>query len=164
MFSPGLFKDAGCLSLLKKYLNRPDLQPEGQGRIFAATYTMLSENLPNYARVWIYQADRVLNDDECTQAVVLRQFLTWTATNGTSGWAEALWLFSFYKNPMKRGGASGVSIDKSIIFIRDIGRKLNVDFCGVAISIQNGDVIRHGNLRRVRITDDPGHCHDIQSF
>lgn len=90
------------------------------------------DHMPPHSRVWIYQADRVLTQDEVAQ--LHAQIKTFC-----DGW-EA------HKQPVKAYGAvlhnlflllmadndfhevSGCSIDSSVAFVRSAGEALGVDF------------------------------------
>ncbi|WP_236978114.1 hypothetical protein [Membranihabitans maritimus] len=88
--------------------------------------------LKNSARIWVYQADRILNEQE-VQCISkkLERFLSQWNTHGKPLAAEA-WLddslFIVLAVDEDRQLASGCSIDQSVHFIREIGSRLNIDF------------------------------------
>lgn len=94
---------------------------------------MLTINeLPGYARVWIYQADRLLTDSEqqfLTEAS--GQFVAQWAAHGTPLTAAAQVLNGYFLVlgvDEAQAQASGCSIDKSVHFVKSIGAQLNIDF------------------------------------
>jgi hypothetical protein len=94
-----------------------------------ATYETLSDS----SRLWIYRADRVLNDDEVAKINSwLTKFINqWTAHNqtlkafGTIYHSRFITIFLDEENSSQ---ASGCSIDSQVRFIQDMGNALNVDF------------------------------------
>jgi hypothetical protein len=93
---------------------------------------MTINELPGNARVWIYQADRLLTTDE--QAFLAEsslQFVAQWAAHGTplTGTAQVLnGYFLVIGVDEAQAEASGCSIDKSVNFVKALGQKLNVDF------------------------------------
>jgi hypothetical protein len=88
--------------------------------------------LPENARVWIYQASRIMNDVEQTLLQKeLHQFIsTWTAHQaGLKGGAEIhKGIFVVISVDENHNHASGCSIDKSVHFMKQIGEKLGINF------------------------------------
>lgn len=96
-------------------------------------FAMLTINeLPGYARVWIYQADRLLTETEqqfITEASA--QFVAQWAAHGTPLTAAAQVLKGYFLVlgvDEAQAQASGCSIDKSVHFVKSIGAQLNIDF------------------------------------
>jgi hypothetical protein len=93
---------------------------------------MIINELPAHARVWIYQADRLLTDSEqqmLTDAAL--QFVGQWAAHGTplTGTAQVLnGYFLVIGVDEEQAAASGCSIDKSVNFVKALGQQLNVDF------------------------------------
>lgn len=94
--------------------------------------TLHAETLTDQARVWIYQADRKLNEKEVS--CISRKLEKWQEewnTHGRALYSEA-WvedqLFLILAVDESRQPASGCSIDSSVHFIRQIGNRINVDF------------------------------------
>lgn len=83
-------------------------------------------------RVWIYQADRFLGEQE-VQAIheKLASFIqSWTA-HGSALAGKAVVvdnLFVVIEVDESVAGVTGCSIDKSVHFIKSLGEKYNVDF------------------------------------
>ena len=90
------------------------------------------ENLSPDSRVWIYQCNRNLTDQEVSQTdVVLQRFSNqWVSHN-----RQLRALGKIYHNrflvlmvDQTQAGASGCSIDTSVRFITDLGNQLGVSF------------------------------------
>lgn len=90
------------------------------------------EGLKDTARVWIYQADRALTDDEV-------MFINEQMTHFIGEWAaHGKQLFAAFELKYNRflilgadesmAAATGCSIDSSVHFVTDLGLKLSIDF------------------------------------
>ena len=84
------------------------------------------------ARIWIYQADRFLSDDEVKDITTLStDFVSsWTAHGSAlAGKAYVLDnIFLILEVDEEIAGVTGCSIDKSVHFIKALGQKFNIDF------------------------------------
>lgn len=94
--------------------------------------TTYAQTLTDEARIWIYQADRLLNEQEI--ACISRKLDKWQSewnTHGkplySSAWVEDN-LFLILAVDESRQAASGCSIDSSVHFIRQIGSRININF------------------------------------
>ncbi len=109
--------------------------------------TLHAETLTDEARIWIYQADRLLNEQEV--ACITRKLEKWQKewnTHGLELYSEA-WVeeqvFLILAIDESRQPASGCSIDQSVHFIRQIGSRINVEFLdrmNFAYQDENGQV------------------------
>lgn len=89
-------------------------------------------NYSSNSRVWIYQADRQLTETE--RAWVLEQLNVFTENWASHG--SQLKAFGWLPTDFSIGllvdtsvaNSSGCSIDKSVHFIKQLGKELNVDF------------------------------------
>lgn len=90
------------------------------------------EALSPASRIWIYQADRTLNQDE--QSSILKaseQFLQQWAAHGQALLASATIKHDHFLIIATDEGfnmASGCSIDSSFRFVQEIGTKFNINF------------------------------------
>jgi hypothetical protein len=90
------------------------------------------EKAPNNSKIWIYQADRKLTRQECD--VILkesRQFVKGWATHGKPLKAIIEILFEVFlvlSVDESEFSASGCSIDKSLLFIKQIKDDLGINF------------------------------------
>ncbi|MCG8576300.1 MAG: hypothetical protein MI810_15540 [Flavobacteriales bacterium] len=104
-------------------------------------------NLSEQARIWIFQADRELNEEEQNRLkAVFEQFIPQWATHGNDLYAA----FEFEQPYFLIVGvdeakmpASGCSIDSMMRVVRDLGDALKVDFTNrliVAYEDQNAEL------------------------
>lgn len=88
--------------------------------------------LPELSRVWIYSADRELSDEEIAISKnELNKFIANWATHGTDLGASSDIIekrFVVIVVDEMKVRASGCSIDTSVHFLKDLGKKLGVDF------------------------------------
>lgn len=92
----------------------------------------LFESFPNQSKVWVYGANRILNNQETD---ICNQFLSDFAKNWQAHQmplnAKAMVVFNaflvFAVNE-ETHAASGCSIDKSVALVKEIGLKLNINF------------------------------------
>lgn len=103
------------------------------------------DTMPGNARVWIYQADRVLNEVEqesLTHAAL--QFVGEWAAHGTplAGSAQVLkGYFLVIAVDEEQAAASGCSIDKSVHFVKAMGAQFGVDFFNrMNIAVENPEL------------------------
>lgn len=84
------------------------------------------------SRVWIYQADRPLQEAEETQiSAALDSFVqSWTAHgNALAGQAYIKHkLFLIFEVDEQQAGVTGCSIDKSVHFVKTLGQQYDIDF------------------------------------
>ena len=92
---------------------------------------MYFQELPKDARLWVYQANRVIAADEKAEiSSILNQFISSWAAHGVPLKAETLLLkdhFIIFGVDEKQE-ASGCSIDRSVKLMKEIGKKFNIDF------------------------------------
>ena len=93
---------------------------------------MKLENLKPSSRIWIYQADRFLTEEEVQQVETAGNIFldNWTA-HGSALEARIEvkhGCFILLAVDEQVANATGCSIDKSVHFITDLGSKLKVDF------------------------------------
>jgi len=92
------------------------------------------DQLPDDARVWIYQADRALTETECRALNEgLSTFAQGWAAHGAPvrAWAGVQGShFLVFAADEAYSGVSGCSIDSSVRAVRQWGEQLDVDFFG----------------------------------
>ena len=90
------------------------------------------DQLPDHARVWIYQASRPLTDAELTAAApLLTQFTAGWVSHGRALLAGAAFRhrqFLLIGLDERQAGASGCSIDASVHFVRGLEQRLGVSW------------------------------------
>jgi hypothetical protein len=88
-------------------------------------------NLSGTSRIWIYQSDRILTDDESEEINgVAKSFVEqWTAHQQTlmAGFKIFHHLFLILAVDENHNDASGCSIDKSVHFIKAVEKKFNLN-------------------------------------
>ena len=90
------------------------------------------DELPQHARLWIYQADRPLAEAEQAEIKpLLQRFAEEWSSHGTGLQASAKLLhnqFLVLANNESATSASGCSIDKSVHFVREMEQRFGVSF------------------------------------
>ena len=90
------------------------------------------DELPQHARLWIYQADRPLAEAEQAEIKpLLQRFAEEWSSHGTGLQASAKLLhnqFLVLANNESATSASGCSIDKSVHFVRELEQRFSVSF------------------------------------
>ena len=88
-------------------------------------------SLPLNSRVWVYQSNRVLsNEEQATIQIELESFIEQWAAHGTSLKASAEILFDsllVLAVDESQEPASGCSIDSSVHFVKNLGQKYGFD-------------------------------------
>jgi len=107
--------------------------------------------LPNNSRVWVYQCNRKLSDDEV--AIITKkatEFLTqWTAhgSNLEAGFEVKYNRFIVIGLNQENASASGCSIDASVHFIQQLEKQFEVDLLDkMNVTFYNGEFIAHKSL------------------
>lgn len=114
---------------------------------------MLTEfkNLPDDSRIWIYQADRKLTDQEVAEIKeVTEDFLIkWTAHGAAleAGLEMKYNRFIVFGLNQANASASGCSIDASVHFIQTLQEKYNVDLLDkMNVTFYSGEYIAYKPL------------------
>lgn len=118
---------------------------------------MLTEfkNLPDDSRIWVYQSNRKLSDDEVTAITPkVRAFLEqWTAhgTDLEAGFEIKYNRFIVLGLNQANASASGCSIDASVRFIQSLEQELKIDLLDkMNVTFYNGEFIAHKSLSDFR--------------
>ncbi len=111
--------------------------------------------LPATARVWIYQADRVLTAAEVAEVEpLLGQFADDWTSHGRALRAAAAFRHGWFLViglDESAAGASGCSIDSSVRFVRGLEQRLGVGLLGkTALAFQRGEKIELFQLADLR--------------
>ncbi len=107
--------------------------------------------LPNESRVWVYQCNRKLSDEEVTViSEKTTEFLKqWTAhgANLEAGFEIKYNRFIVIGLNQENASASGCSIDASVHFIQQLQQEFDVDLLDkMNVTFYNGDFIAHKSL------------------
>ena len=109
------------------------------------------EKLPDESRIWIYQANRKLSDEEvATIEARSEEFLSqWTAhgANLEAGFEIRYNRFLVIGLNQANASASGCSIDASVRFIQSLEKEFDVDLLDkMNVTFYNGEFIAHKSL------------------
>ena len=117
------------------------------------TYNMTTkfENLPDDSRIWIYQSNRKLNDEEVSEIETkTHTFLKqWTAhgKNLEAGFEIKYNRFIVIGLNQENASASGCSIDSSVYFIQSLEKEYGLDLLDkMNVTFYNGQYIAHKSL------------------
>ncbi|HRB71107.1 ABC transporter ATPase [Flavobacterium sp. WV_118_3] len=109
------------------------------------------DTMPEESRIWIYQANRKLSDDEMQEIeVALEEFVSNWAAHGTG--LEASFItkynrFIILTVNQEKQAATGCSIDASVQFIQDLEKKYEIDLLDkMNVTFRLGDFIAHKPL------------------
>ncbi|MCH8534697.1 MAG: ABC transporter ATPase [Flavobacteriaceae bacterium] len=113
------------------------------------------ENLPEDARVWIYQANRSFTEEEQKELQVrLSAFLQeWTAHGKEldAGFLIKYNRFLVIGLDQNSGGASGCSIDAQVHFIQELEKLYEVDLLDkMNVSFKQGKFIAYKDLKEFK--------------
>lgn len=104
------------------------------------------EQIPQSARIWIYQANRTLTDAEINDVeTTLKPAVSQWAAHGASLLASVKVLhkrFVVIALDENQNEASGCSIDASTRWFKELGNRLNVDFFDRSQAYIDGDEIK----------------------
>jgi hypothetical protein len=106
-----------------------------------------ADKLGGHSRVWIYQADRALNDEEVQRIEsVLSTFVSNWKAHGhpVQGSAQVLHNhFLLIYADEEASGVSGCSIDGSVRLIQELGREMQIDFFNrLNLVVQDAEAVR----------------------
>jgi hypothetical protein len=109
------------------------------------------ENLPEDSKIWIYQSNRKLSDDEFSEIeTALKLFLENWSAHGTG--LESSYLLKYNRFIILAVNqevqtATGCSIDSSVAFIQSLEQKYKVDLLDkMNVTFKNGEFIAHKTL------------------
>lgn len=109
------------------------------------------ENLPEEAKIWIYQSNRKFSDDEMTEIESdLKTFIENWSAHGSG--LEASYLLKYNRFIVLAVNqevqhATGCSIDSSVGFIQSLEQKYQVDLLDkMNVTFKNGEHIAHKSL------------------
>lgn len=113
------------------------------------------ENLPDTARVWIYQANRSFTQEELQEIKAkLDEFLTQWTVHGSAlkaGYDIKYKRFITIGLDQQVNSASGCSIDASVAFIQQLEKDYNVDLLDkMNVSYKQGEFVAYKSLTDFR--------------
>ena len=109
------------------------------------------KNLPDDSKIWIYQSNRKLSDDEVLEiSAKTESFLNeWTAHGKDldAGFEIRYNRFIVIGLNQENASASGCSIDASVYFIQSLEKEYGLDLMDkMNVTFYNGDFIAHKTL------------------
>ncbi|MFM2230193.1 MAG: hypothetical protein RL607_1451 [Bacteroidota bacterium] len=109
------------------------------------------ETLPDESRIWIYQSNRKLSDEEVAEIdAALNAFLANWAAHGTP--LEASFLIKYNRFIIlavnqEVQAVTGCSIDASVVFIQQLEQQYGIDLLDkMNVTFRQGDFITHKTL------------------
>jgi len=126
---------------------------------------MFTSQISPNSRVWIYQADRPLTPDEVAFiSKETEQFLgSWTSHQSPlpATYEIKYDLFLILMADEEDVKAGGCSIDKSVHFILDLGKKINVNFMNrMLFAYRNGNELKRASRKEFEDLAAKGIVHD----
>ncbi|NBL65707.1 ABC transporter ATPase [Flavobacterium sp. NST-5] len=109
------------------------------------------ENLPDDSRIWIYQSNRKLTDDEVTEIELeTKNFVEDWAAHGSGLQASFLVKYNRFiilAVDTNVQAATGCSIDSSVVFIQQLEQKYGIDLLDkMNVTFRLGEHIAHKPL------------------
>ncbi len=112
------------------------------------------EKLPDYARVWVYQADKALNNAEQNhiQQVLEEQINQWAAHGVPLVGSVQVLLNRFIVVAVDevQNQASGCSIDASTRWLKELGAAMNLNFFDRSVAYVDGDEIKMVEMLKIK--------------
>lgn len=109
------------------------------------------DTLPPYSRIWIYQSNRKLSDEEVTEITAETQnFIEDWSAHGQG--LEASFIIKYSRFLIVAvnqdvQSATGCSIDASVKFVQNLEQKYNIDLLDkMNVTYKQGDHIAHKSL------------------
>ncbi|MBO3698912.1 hypothetical protein [Roseivirga sp. E12] len=127
------------------------------------------EELSAASRIWIYQADRALDQEEQKALLTAsEEFLQQWAAHGQALMASATVKHDHFLIIATDEGfnmASGCSIDSSFRFVQEIGSKLGINFFDRAnLAFLLDDQVRFINMKDLKSSIELGNVHGTSLF
>ena len=109
------------------------------------------KDLPDDSKIWIYQSNRKLSDEEVSEITTkLESFLQqWTAHGSDleAGYEIRYNRFIVFGLNQENASASGCSIDSSVYFIQSLEKEYGLDLLDkMNVTFYNGQYIAHKSL------------------
>jgi hypothetical protein len=112
------------------------------------------DNMPSYARIWVYQADRSLTSSEvlAIEQYLSNQVADWAAHGAPlAGSFQVLHQrFVIVAVDEKQNAASGCSIDASTRWLKDLGQNLAINFFDRSIAYWHNNSIQTVEMLKIK--------------
>lgn len=110
--------------------------------------------MPDYARVWVYQANRNLTDLEVNtiQQILENQINTWAAHGADlTGSVQVLHnRFIIIAVDEMQNQASGCSIDASTRWLKELGLEMNLDFFDRSVGFIYHEMLKTTEIAKIK--------------
>ncbi len=112
------------------------------------------ENMPDYARIWVYQTDKKLSEkeSELIQTTLNEQISQWAAHGAPLAGAFKILYnrFVIIAADEHQNATSGCSIDASTNWLKSIGTELNINFFDRSIAYLSDNEIHTVDFLKVK--------------
>ena len=112
------------------------------------------DKMPDYTRVWVYQANKNLTDSEVQtiQQVLENQVVDWAAHGASlAGSFQVLHnRFVIVAVDEMQNQASGCSIDASTRWLKDLGNDLNIDFFDRSVAYLQNSALQTVEIGKIK--------------
>lgn len=113
------------------------------------------QKMPDYARVWVYQANKNLSDSQvqAIQQVLENQINNWAAHGADlTGSVQILHnRFIIVTVDERQNQASGCSIDASTRWLKDLGTEMSLDFFDRSIAFLNNNELQTVEIGKIKL-------------
>lgn len=110
--------------------------------------------MPNYARVWVYQANKDLTDSEVNtiQQILENQINAWAAHGADlAGAVQVLHnRFVIIAVDEMQNQASGCSIDASTRWLKELGLEMNLDFFDRSVAFIHNETLKTTEIAKIK--------------
>lgn len=117
----------------------------------------LFTQFPDQSKIWLYQTDRPLNDDEIKELETkLLNFVSGWAAHGNELWATAKVLNPYFAVLSVNDSLvppSGCSVDASVHRIKEIGQEMNINFFDRMKVL----ILEEGQLKQIHFSELKDH-------
>ena len=110
--------------------------------------------MPDYSRVWVYQANKNLTDSEVQsiQRILENQIDNWAAHGAPlAGSVQVLHhRFVIVSVDERQNQASGCSIDASTRWLKDLGAEMNIDFFNRSVAFLQKNELKTAEIGKIK--------------
>lgn len=118
------------------------------------------ENMPDYARIWVYQTDKNLSENEVqlVQSALNEQISHWAAHGAPLAGAIKIFYnrFIIIAADESHNATSGCSIDASTNWLKSIGAELDINFFDRSIAYLSENEIHTVDFLQVKMLISEG--------
>jgi hypothetical protein len=112
------------------------------------------QKMPDYSRVWVYQANKNLTDSQVQsiQQILENQIANWAAHGAPlAGSVQVLHhRFVIVTVDERQNQASGCSIDASTRWLKDLGAEMNIDFFDRSVAFLQNNELKMAEIGKIK--------------